>query len=113
MKGATMREERKQGKGPWLRASVTCAAACMMVFVLALGGPAAAGDLKVVQGIVGTVSGSHIFMGGKSVDLNGVTIQNPSGKEVSITEITPGTKVGLYYRRGTLTSILVYPSMVE
>lgn len=113
-KGATMPEERKQGKRPWLRVAGACAAACMMVAILALGGPAAAGDLKVVRGIVGTVTGSMIILGGGgSVDLAGVTIQNPSGKDVPISEITPGTKVGLYYRRGTLSSVLVYPSMVE
>ena len=76
--------------------------------------PGVAGDLKVVRGIVGTVTGSLIILGGGgSVDLAGVTIQNPSGKEVLISDITPGTKVGLYYRRGTLSSVLVYPSMVE
>jgi len=42
-----------------------------------------------------------------------VSIQNPSGKELSVAEIAPGTKVGLFYRRGTLEHVIVYPPMVE
>ena len=95
------------------RAAAACALLFMAVAILASGHPAAAGDLKVVRGIVGTVSGSHLFLDGKSIDLAGVSIQNPSGKELSLTEIAPGTKVGLFYRRGTLESVLVYPPMVE
>ena len=95
------------------RAAAACALLFMAVVILASGIPAAAGDLKVVRGIVGTVSGSHLFLDGKSIDLAGVSIQNPSGKELSLTEIAPGTKVGLFYRRGTPESVLVYPSMIE
>jgi len=112
-KGATMPAERKQRKGHWIRAAAFCAAVFIMVCILGLRGPAAAGDLKVIRGIVGTVTGSMMYLEGKSVDLAGVTIQDPSGKDVLISEITPGTKVGLYYRRGTLSSVLVYPAMVE
>jgi len=106
------------GNGTGRKNRVTwAAAACTLLFmamvILASGHPVAAGDLKVVRGIVGTVSGSHLFLGGKSVDLAGVSIQNPSGKELSLAEIAPGTKVGLFYRRGTLESVLVYPPMVE
>jgi hypothetical protein len=85
----------------------------MMVCILSLGGPAVAGELRVVRGIVGTVTGHAIFLGGRSVDLDGVEIQDPSGKKVDISEIKPGAKVGLFYRRGTLVSVLVYPAMVE
>lgn len=112
-KEATMPEDRKHGKRRLLRATAACAIALMMVCILTFGAPASGGDLKVVRGIVGTVSGSHLFLDGKSIDLSGVTIQNHTGKEIPISEITPGTKVGLYYRRGILTSVLVYPPMVE
>lgn len=100
-------------KNRMTRAAAACALLFMAVAILASGPPAAAGDLKTVHGIVGTVSGSHLFLGGKSVDIAGVSIQNPSGKELSVAEIAPGTKVGLFYRRGTLESVLVYPPMVE
>lgn len=74
---------------------------------------AAAGDQKVICGLVRSVSDSHIFLDGRSIDLAGVSIQNPSGKEISVAEIIPGTKVGLFFRRGTLESVLVYPPMTE
>lgn len=108
-----MPAERKERKNTWLRAAGAGAAAWIMVCVLVAGVPAEAGDLKVVHGIVGTVTGHRIFLDGKSVDLAGVPIRTPSGEALAATDIRPGTKVGLYYRRGTLASVLVYPSMVE
>ena len=113
MKGATMREERKRGMREWFRAAGVAAAAFMTVCLLGLGGPAHAGELKVVRGVVGTVTGDMIFVGGKSIDLNAIEIHDTSGKKVAISEIKPGTTVGLYYRRGTLVSVLVYPAMME
>lgn len=108
-----MSGNREYEKKRLFRATAACAIALMVVCVLPFGAPASAGDLKEVRGIVGTVSGSHLFLDGKSIDLSGVTVRNHTGKEISISEITPGTKVGLYYRRGILTSVLVYPPMVE
>ena len=96
-----------------LRLMTVYALVFLTTFFLVSAPPGVAGDLKVVRGIVRTVTGSMIILGGGSVNLAGVTIQNPSGKEVLISDITPGTKVGLYYRRGTLSSVLVYPPMVE
>ena len=95
------------------RAAFAAALLFVAVAILAPGHPAEAGNLRVVRGIVGTVSGSHLFVDGKSVDLAGVSIQNPSGKQLSLAEIAPGTKVGLFYRRGNLVSVLVYPPMAE
>lgn len=112
-KGARMPAEREKRKKTWLRAAGAGAAAWIVVCMLAGGIPAEAGDLKVVHGIVGTVTGHMVFLDGKSVDLAGVPIRTPSGEALAVTDIRPGTKVGLYYRRGTLTSVLVYPSMVE
>jgi hypothetical protein len=75
--------------------------------------PAVASDIKVVKGIVGTVTGNLIYLNGRSVDLTGVPVRNASGKELSLADITPGKKVGLCYRRGRVSSVLVFEPMVE
>lgn len=94
---------------------------CLMVGALAflavcfLGSdhPGFAGEVQVVKGIVGTVSGNLMFLNGKSVDLTGIPVRNASGVELSLADITPGKKVGLCYRRGIVSSVLVYGPMVE
>jgi hypothetical protein len=73
----------------------------------------AAGDVRVVKGIVGSVSGNFIYLNGKSIDLTGIPVQNASGKDLSVADIAPGKMVGLFYRRGTLSTVLVYEPMVE
>jgi len=80
---------------------------------LGLSRPVVAGNVQVVKGIVGTVAGSLIYLNGKSVDLSGIPVRKVSGKEQSLSDITPGKKVGLWYRRGSLVSVLVYDPMVE
>lgn len=72
-----------------------------------------AGDVQVVKGIVGTVAGNLIYLNGKSVDVSEIPVRNASGKELSLSEITSGEKVGLWYRRGRLVSVIVYGPMVE
>jgi hypothetical protein len=75
--------------------------------------PGVAGDVKVVKGIVGTVAGNLIYLNGKSFNLTGIPVRNASGKELSMEDIVPGKKVGLFYRRGRVSSVLVYEPMVE
>jgi len=75
--------------------------------------PGVAGDVKVVKGIVGSVAGNLIYLSGKSFDLTGIPVRNPSGKDLSIEDIAPGKKVELFYRRGRVSSVLVYEPMVE
>lgn len=84
-------------------------AACFLVSTP----PAAAGNLKIVKGIVGTVTGNLIYLNGKSIDLTGIPVRNASGKELSTADIMPGRKVGLYYRGGRVSSVLVFEPMVE
>lgn len=72
-----------------------------------------AGDLAIVRGIVGSVSGTRVSLNGRSYDLAGIPLQNASGKERSIEDIRPGRKVALFHRRGVLTSVLVYDPMME
>jgi hypothetical protein len=98
-----------------------CTSRCLKVGVLAflgfcflgLGRPGVAGDVQVVKGIVGTVAGNLIYLNGKSVTVSDVPVRNASGKELSFKEITSGEKVGLWYRRGRLISVIVYGPMVE
>jgi hypothetical protein len=80
---------------------------------LGLSRPVIAGNVQVVKGIVGTVSGSLIYLNGKSVDLSGIPVRKASGTKQSFSDITPGKKIGLWYRRGSVISVLVYDSMVE
>lgn len=80
---------------------------------LGLSRPGVAGDVQVVKRIVGTVAGSLIYLDGKSVDVSGIPVRNTSGAEQSLSAITPGKKVGLWYRRGRLVSVIVYGPMVE
>lgn len=75
--------------------------------------PGFAGEVQVVKGIVGTVSGNLIYLNGKSVDLTGIPVRNASGVELSLADITPGKKVGLYYRRERISLVVVYEPMVE
>lgn len=103
----------RRRKGRRANRSLTVCAAFLAALLLLFAGPAAAANLTIVKGIVGTVAGNHIFLNGKSVDLSGIPIRNPSGKEVSAGEISPGRKVALYYRRGSLSSVVVYDPMVE
>ena len=80
---------------------------------LGLSRPVVAGDVQVVKGIVGTAAGNLIYLNGKSVDVSGIPVRNTSGAEQSLSAITPGKKVGLWYRRGRLVSVIVYQPMVE
>ncbi len=80
---------------------------------LGLSRPVVAGNVQVVKGIVGTVAGSLIYLNGKSVDLSGIPVRKASGTEQSLSDITPGKKIGLWYRRGSVISVLVYDPMVE
>lgn len=74
--------------------------------------PGRAADLKVVEGIVKSVSGTEIEVGGKSFNISGVPLRTASRKAVSPAEL-PGRKVALYFRGGVLISVLVYPNIVE
>lgn len=103
----------KRRKAHVLRFLKVGAPAFLAICFLVTGHPGVAGDVKVVKGIVGTVAGNLIYMSGKSFDLKGIPVRNPSGKELSIADITPGKKVELFYRRGRMSSVLVYEPMVE
>jgi len=80
---------------------------------LCLSRPVVASNVQVVKGIVGTVVGSTVYLNGKSIDLSGIPVRKASGTEQSLSDITPGKKIGLWYRRGRVISVLVYDPMVE
>jgi len=103
----------KRRKGRIFRYLIVGALAFVAVCFPGSNHPGAAGDVQVVKGIVGTVTGNLIYLNGRSVDLTGVPVRNASGKELSLADITPGKKVGLCYRRGRVSSVLVFEPMVE
>ena len=103
----------KRRKGRIFRCFIAAALVFLAVCFLGSSRPGVAGDVQVVKGIVGTVTGNLIYLNGISVDLTGIPVRNASGKELSIADIAPGKKVGLCYRRGKVSSVLVYGPMVE
>ena len=107
-----MDDGKGRGNRPKRRAAA-CAVGFLISCFLISGDLCFAGNRAVVQGIVGTVSGTRVFVKGKSYDLAGIPIRNPSGKELSVEEILPGRKVAFYYRGGSLSSVVVYDPMVE
>lgn len=113
IQGATMPADGMGRKGVRRRTTGKFVAMMTMIGCLAVGFPAEAGEPKAIRGTVGTVAGSRIFLDGSSVDLAGVPVRSPSGEEISVADIVPGSRVLLYYLRGTPTSVLVYPAMVE
>jgi hypothetical protein len=89
-----------------------------MVFLLLLlsGSPsvARAADYTVTGGIVERVSGTVVTMEGNRYDVDKARVVSPSGKEISFTEIARGRKVNLFVSRNNkITTVVVYPSMVE
>lgn len=72
-----------------------------------------AGQMRSVTGIVEEVSGNSISIQGKSHNLEGVPVVNPSGRRLAVSEIVRGKKVDLYFRNGQIASVVVYDSMVE
>jgi hypothetical protein len=89
-----------------------------MAFLLLLlsGSPsvARAADYTVTGGIVERVSGTVVSMERNSYDVAGARVVDPSGKEIPFTEIARGKKVSLFVSRNTkITTVVVYPSMVE
>ena len=89
-----------------------------MAFLLLLlsGSPsvARAADYTVTGGIVESVSGTVITVEGNRYDVAGARVVTPSGKAIPFTEIARGKKVNLFVSRNNkITTVVVYPSMVE
>jgi len=89
-----------------------------MAFLLLLlsGSPSVgrAADYTVTGGIVERVSGTVVTMEGNSYDIDKARVVSPSGKEIPFAEIARGKKVNLFVSRNNkITTVVVYPSMVE
>jgi hypothetical protein len=89
-----------------------------MVFLLLLlsGSPsvARAADYTVTGGIVESVSGTVITVEGNRYDVAGARVVTPSGGKILFAEIARGKKVNLFVSRNNkITTVVVYPSMVE
>lgn len=107
-----MRHWRNPATGNVGRGKI-CLAAISFALFLAAAGPGIAGDLKIVGGYVDTVSGYYVFLHGKSYDIEGAHIENPSGKTLSADSVSRGKKVDFFFRGGKLTTVLVYDPMPE
>ncbi len=93
-------------------------AALYVIAVLAFGllaGPQRghAADLRVVSGIVQSVSTTEIHVGGKTYDITGVPMRTGNLKPVSPAELSPGRKVDLYFRAGKLLLVHVYTNITD
>jgi len=87
-----------------------------LVLLFLSGSPsvARAADYTVTEGIVDYVSGTVVTVGGNSHDVAGARVVAPSGKGIPFTEIARGKKVNLFISRDNrITTVVVYPSMVE
>ena len=89
-----------------------------LAFLLLLlsGSPPAAraADYTVTGGIVGGVSETIVTVEGRNYDVAKARVVAPSGKEIPFSEIARGKKVSLFVSRNNrITTVVVYPSMVE
>jgi len=75
--------------------------------------PGYAADKKFVEGIVKSVSGTEIEVGGMTYDIAGVPLTAGPRKRVSPSDLAPGTKVTLIFRGGALRLVVVHPHIVE
>ncbi|HWS15522.1 MAG TPA: hypothetical protein VN450_04935 [Candidatus Methylomirabilis sp.] len=87
------------------------------LFLLLLSGSppvARAADYTVTGGIVERVSGTVVTLERNSYDVEKARVVSPSGKVIPFTEIARGKKVDLFLSRNNkITTVVVYPSMVE
>lgn len=93
---------------------VTALRAAAFFFLLAV--PPAAVDaagFTVAEGIVERVAGQVVTVRSQNHDIGRARILDPSGKTLSVSELTPGKKVALHVERGMVTTVVIYPSMVE
>ena len=90
--------------------------AFLLLPLLLSGSPsvARAADYTVTGGIVEDVSGTVVTMGRNRYDVAKARVVAPSGKEIPFSEIVRGKKVSLFVSRNNrITTVVVYPSMVE
>lgn len=89
----------------------------LMAFLSLLSGSpsvARAADYTVTEGIVERVSGTIVTVRGNNYDVSKARVVAPSGKVIPFTEIAQGKKVSLFVTRNhKITTVVVYPSMVE
>ncbi len=70
-----------------------------------------AADMRIVTGLVKSVSGTEIEVKGRTYDIAGVPIRNAAGRPVPLAELSAGTKVDLYFSAGKLRLVHVYANV--
>ena len=70
-------------------------------------------DVSVVRGLIESVSGGSIKVNGSYYNISGAQLLNPTGQEVSTSELTEGKKVEIYFRNNNITSVIIHDYMLE
>jgi len=64
-------------------------------------------EVRVVEGFIERESGDSILVAGQYYSLSGVSLENPSGENVSKSDYKTGKKVKIFSENGRVTTILL------
>lgn len=106
------------GNGPRDGRRAVARAAFFIIPVLAISlfvgrQPGHAADLRIVSGIVTSVSATELDVDGRPYVIARVPVRTARREPVLPTELSPGTKVDLYFRGEKLLLVHVYPNIAE
>lgn len=69
--------------------------------------------VTVVEGLIESVTADSIYVRGRYYNYTNVPLKDASGRTVLKTELQKGKKVEIFFRDGTITTILVHEYMRE
>lgn len=69
--------------------------------------------VKVVEGLIESVTSDYIKVRGEYYNISDVPLLDSSGKKVSKDRLRIGRKVEIFFQGGRITSILIHEYMVE
>jgi hypothetical protein len=72
-----------------------------------------ASKVKVVEGLIESVTSDYIKVRGEYYNISDVPLLDSSGKKVSKERLRIGRKVEIFFQGGRITSILIHEYMVE
>jgi hypothetical protein len=89
------------------------AALLILAGIVASASPAFPDQLSILNGLVERVDGNGIRVHSRYFDVSTAVIKDPSGRVLSVGDVTPRAKVSLFFRSGRLQSVVVYPFLPE
>ncbi len=92
------------------RAVAVLLAVVAVALVWSAGAAHAASDIRVVNGIVRSISTTEIDVDGATYNISGVPLRAGRGTPVSVGEISSGRMVDLVFKSGKLVLVHVYPT---